>query len=113
MQMQAMVLEADVRESVFYDQTTGAPNPGYTLQLKVLDVESKEKYDCQVREGFPGLDELKELKRQKQPIEVLQQLAAQIKAQVVSLEMQQANLHVLRVKGSKGGFVTLICRLTA
>src|SRR5438105_1114632 len=57
MLLQGLVLSGDVLESTFYDQSTGQPKPGYSVKLTVLDAETDEKYECQVSEGFPSLDQ--------------------------------------------------------
>src|SRR5713101_461711 len=80
--LQGLVLSGDVLESTFYDQSTGQPKPGYSVKLTVLDAETDEKYECQVSEGFPSLDHLKELKQQGQPLEVLQQVAEQLRTEL-------------------------------
>ena len=72
MVLQGLVLSGQVLESTFYDQMTGQPKPGYSVKLTVLDTETDEKYECQVSEGFPTLEQLKELKKQGQPADVLQ-----------------------------------------
>jgi len=78
MLLQGLVLSGDVLESTFFDQVTGLPKPGFSVKLTVLDAETDEKYECQVSEGFASLDQLKELKRQGQSHEVLQQVAEQL-----------------------------------
>ncbi len=52
MLLQAMVLSGKVAESTFYDQVSGLPKPGYTVNLTVLDMDTDEKYECQLTEGF-------------------------------------------------------------
>ena len=89
-------------ESTFYDQATGAPKLGYSVKLTVLDTDTDEKYECQLTDGFPTLEHLKDLKRQGQPADVLRQ--------ELPPKMTQLALEVLRVKG-KSGFMTLVCRL--
>jgi hypothetical protein len=106
--LQGMVLHGDVLESIFYDQATGQPKPGYSVKLTVLDDETAEKYECQLTDGFATLEELKNLKRQGQPIEVLQQLAEQLRAELPA-KMTPVVLHVQRIRG-KGSFMTLVCR---
>jgi hypothetical protein len=110
MLLQAMVLEGDVREQVFYDQVTGAPVPGYAVNMTVLDIQTHEKYQCQITEGFAGLEHLKELRRQKQPVELLREAAEQLRAQLPPI-MTHLTLEVLRIKGKSAAYLTLICRL--
>src|SRR5579875_1699340 len=105
--LQAIVLEGDVREQVYYDQVTGAPTPGYAVNLTVLDAQTHEKYQCQITEGFAGLEQLKDLRRQKQPVEVLREVAEQLKAQLPPM----MTLEVLRIKGKSANYLTLVCRL--
>ncbi len=93
---------------VFYDQVTGVPQPGYSVRLTVLDLDTKEKYECNVSD-YPGLDDIRDLKRQKRPVEELQQRAEQLKAELPPM-MTQLALDVRKVKASKG-FLTLVCRL--
>ena len=71
MDMQGLVLGVDVRDSVFYDQLTGEEKPAYTLVLEVVDmgVKARPKHTCQIQEGYPLVDELKALKKQKRPAE--------------------------------------------
>jgi len=107
--MQGLVLSADVLESTFYDQSTGQPKPGHSIKLTVLDTETDEKYECQINEGFPTLDHLKELKKQGQPLDVLQQVAGQLRTELPP-KMTPLTLEVRRIKG-KAGFMTLVCRL--
>jgi hypothetical protein len=109
MLLQAMVLSGKVLESTFYDQVSGQPKPGYSVNLTVLDVETDEKYECQLTDGFPSLEQLKELKRQGQPAEVLRQVAGQLEAELPP-KMTQLPLQVVRIKG-KSGFQRLVCRL--
>ncbi len=108
MMLNGLVLSGDVLESTFYDQATGAPKHGYTVKLTVLDVETDEKYDCQLTDGFAMLEQLKDLKRQGQPVDVLQQAAAQLRSELPP-KMTQIALEVVRIKG-KNNFLTLVCR---
>jgi len=108
MLLQAMVLSGKVAESTFYDQVSGQPKPGYTVNLTVLDMDTDEKYECQLTEGFPTLEHLKELKRQGQPTDMLRQVAVQLEAELPP-KMSTLALHVLRIKG-KSGFQKLVCR---
>ncbi len=107
--LQGLVLSGDVLESTFYDQSTGQPKPGHSIKLTVLDTETDEKYECQITEGFATLDHLKELKRQGQPLDVLQQVASQLRTELPP-KMTPLTLEVRRIKG-KAGFMTLVCRL--
>jgi hypothetical protein len=109
--LQGLVLGGDVLESTFYDQATGAPKPGYSVKLTVLDTDSNEKYECQLTDGFPSLDQMKELKRQGQPLEVLQAVAEQLRGELPP-KMSPITLHVRRIKG-KNSFLTLVCSFAA
>src|SRR5579863_8566452 len=109
MHLQGLVLSGDVLESTFYDQSTGQPKPGYSVKLTVLDTETDEKYECQLSDGFTSLDQLKELKKQGKPIEVLQQVAARLRGELPP-KMASIALTVRRIKG-KGSFMTLVCCL--
>ena len=107
--LQGMVLSSEVRENVFYDQVTGQPKPGYAVNLKVMDSETDETYQCQVTEGFQTLDYLKDLKKQGATAEVMQQAAAQLQTELPP-KMTPVVLVVQRIKG-KQSFLTLVCRL--
>ena len=107
MLLQGMVLSGQVLESTFYDQMTGQAKPGLSVQLTVLDVETDEKYQCQLSEGFSTLEQLKDLRRQGQPIDI-QQARAQLEAELPP-KMANIPLEVRGIKG-KGGFHTLKCR---
>jgi hypothetical protein len=109
MLLQGLVLSGQVLESTFYDQVTGAPKPGYSVKLTVLDAETDEKYECQLSDGLPSLEQLQELKKQGQPADVLRQVASQLQAELPP-KMSQIALQVRRIKG-KGTFQTLVCRL--
>src|SRR5438067_13658594 len=91
MLLQGMVLSGQVMESTFYDQMTGQPKPGLSVQLTVLDVETDEKYQCQVSEGFSTLEQLKDLRRQGQPTDIQQarlQLGGEPPPKMASIAMQ-------------------------
>ena len=75
-----------------------------------MGVKARPKHTCQIQEGYPLVDELKELKKQKRPAIELQQIADQLKAQATQLELQQVQLEVQQVRAN-GGFSKLICRL--
>jgi hypothetical protein len=107
MLLQGMVLSGQVMESTFYDQLTGQPKPGLSVQLTVLDVETDEKYQCQVSEGFSTLEQLKDLRRLGQAIDI-QQARVQLEGELPP-KMASIALEVRGIKG-KGGFHTLKCR---
>jgi pyruvate/oxaloacetate carboxyltransferase len=114
MDMHGLVLGVDVRDSVFYDQLTGEEKPAYTLVLEVVDmgVKARPKHTCQIQEGYPLVDELKELKKKKAPPAELEMLANELKAQAAQLELQQVQLEVQQVRANSG-FSKLICRLVS
>lgn len=114
MDMHGLVLGVDVRDSMFYDQMTGEGTPAYTLVLEVVDmgIKARPKHTCQIQEGYPLVDELKALKKQKRPAEELVQLAEELKVQAAQLELQHLHLEVQQVRAN-GGFSKLICRLVA
>lgn len=81
----------------------------YSVKLTVLDAETDEKYECQLSDGLPSLEQLQELKKQGQPADVLRQVATQLQTELPP-KMSQIALQVRRIK-SKGTFQTLVCRL--
>jgi hypothetical protein len=109
MLMNAIVINADVQESVFYDQMTGEEKPGYSVELTVLDADTSEKYTCQFSGGFPGLEELKDLKRRNAPNDALRERAAQLK-QELPPQLSSLQLEVLKFKGKQAAFMKLVCR---
>ncbi|GCE28140.1 hypothetical protein KDA_36240 [Dictyobacter alpinus] len=108
MNMNAIVLNADVLESTFYDQMTGAPRQGHSVKLTVIDGDTFEKYECQFSGGFAELEELKQLRQMnatpEQCDEVVNRLRANLPATMTTL-----NFDVVKIKG-KGSFLTLVCR---
>src|SRR3954471_2818392 len=108
--LNAIVLSGGVQESGFFDQLTGVQKPSYTVNLTVLDADTNEKYDCQLTEGFPRLEELKEARRQGAPADVQRQIAAQLEAELPP-KMATLPLEVLKFKGKQAAFIKLVCRL--
>lgn len=100
-----MFLEAKVQTAKVDDKFFSG------LEMIVLDrgVEKRPKYTCRVVRGWPGLDELREMRKQNQPEAALQQAAAQIP---LPAEDQIVHLIVVDVTG-KGSFKTLICEVAA
>src|SRR6266700_3490275 len=96
MLLQGMVLSGQVMESTFYDQLTGQAKPGLSVQLTVLDVETDEKYQCQLNEGFSTLEQLKDLRRLGQHIDI-QQARAQLETELPP-KMSNISLEVRGIK---------------
>lgn len=109
MLLNALVLESDVKENVFYDQMTGTPRPGYSVELTVLDVDTKEKYVCRVNDGITRLEEIKQLSREGQPADVLAQVVDQLR-QELPPEMSRLPLEVLKLTGKSAAYIRLVCR---
>lgn len=110
MLLNAVVVSGDVQESVFYDQGTGAQKPQFVVNLTVLDADTDEKYECQVTEGFPLLEELKDRKRNNEPVDVLRQVADQLRASLPA-KFTPLQLEVVKLKGKQVAFLKLVCRL--
>lgn len=108
--MNAIVLGAGVEQSVFYDQMTGQEKPGYTVAMTVIDMDTKEKYECQVTDGLLGLDELKQLKQRGAPPDVLDQAVGALRA-ALPPDLTRLQLEVLKFKGKSAAFIKLVCRL--
>lgn len=112
MLMNAFVLGADVVEGDYgFDSKTGERNTGFSVELTVVDLETKEKYDCRLIEGFEGLDRLKELRRQHQSLDVQRQEADQLRASLVPLVMSTLFLEVLKFTGKQAAYIKLVCRV--
>ena len=109
MLLHAIVLSGDVPEMVFYDQATGAPKPGYTIRLNVIDVGTDEKYTVQLNDGFAELEEMKQLKSQGAPPDAIREVAERLKA-ALPPKLTPLSLEVLRIKGKNASFLTLVCR---
>src|SRR5690242_11785269 len=98
--LNAVMLSGDVQESVFYDQGTGAEKPQWAVNLTVLDADTDEKFECQVIEGFQLLGDLKEAKNKGAHVDVLRQIADQLRAQLPP-KFTPMQLQVLRFKGKQ------------
>ncbi|HLG77068.1 MAG TPA: hypothetical protein VKV29_09600 [Chthonomonas sp.] len=112
MLLNADVISGEVRETTFFDQGTGAPKPQWVVNMTVLDVDTDEKYDVQITEGFPLLEELKERKRQGEHVDVLRDLASQLEAQLPPRHTPM-QLQVLKLRGKQVAFLKLVCRVVA
>ena len=80
------------------------------IELRVVDrqVEKRPMYTCKLVRGWPGLDELREMrKRNASPQEMTDFVMASIQ---LPQEDQVLDLHVLDVTG-KSQFKTLVCEL--
>ncbi len=107
--MNAQVLEGSVRASTFYDQGTGAPRKGYTVNLKVLDDDTNTTYDVQLSDGFPHFDEMKELRRKGASEDEFGPVVADLEASL-PVKGTKLGLEVLKFKGKTAAFITLVCR---
>ena len=95
MMMNATILDAQVGD--FRDG----------VDVNLYDLDEKETYKGQIVEGLGGLVELRQLKKQGAPLEVLDEAAAQVEMPPV---MQPLPVFVRRVRVNKG-FMKLVCRL--
>ena len=95
MMMNATILDAQVGD--FRDG----------VDVNLYDLDEKETYKGQIVEGLGGLSELRQLKKQGAPLEVLDEAAAQVEMPPV---MQPIPVFVRRVRVNKG-FMKLVCRL--
>ena len=77
------------------------------VDVNLYDLDEKETYKGQIVEGLGGLVELRQLKKQGAPLEVLDEAAAQVEMPPV---MQPLPVFVRRVRVNKG-FMKLVCRL--
>jgi hypothetical protein len=108
--MNAIVLEADVQESTFYDQVTGAPRPGHSVKMTVFDADTHEKYECQFSSGWAELEELKQYRQQGGTPEQYEDAMNRLRQNLPG-ELSRFEFEVARIKG-KGSFLTLVCRLS-
>ena len=109
MLLNAVVVSGEVSEYKDFDPRTGSEQAGYSVKLTVLDADTDEKYVCQLTDGFDLLETLKEMKRQKHPIDDLRQVAAQLEAQLPA-KFTMLQLEVLRLKGKSAQYLTMVCR---
>ena len=77
------------------------------VDVNLYDLDEKEIYKAQITEGLAGLVELRQLKKQNAPLDVLEDAASQVEMPPV---MQPIGVYVRRVKVNKG-FMKLVCRL--
>ena len=112
MRLNAIVLGTDVSQSKFFDQVTGAPRLGFTVNVTVLDADTDEKYECQLTDGFARLDEIKELRRQGAPDDALVQVADVLRGELASQmpKMSTYSFDVLKFKGKSASYIKLVCR---
>ncbi len=108
--LNAILLNAEVVPSTFFDQVTGAQKTSYALNMTVFDADTDEKYECQVAEGLPRLDELKEARRRGEPPQVQEHLADALQAELPP-KMTPLTLEVVKLKGKSAAFIRLVCRL--
>ena len=111
MKMQALLLSAEVGEISLHDISTGEYKPGFGVSAKVVDIEAGETYNCQIADGLAGQDDLKAARKSNQPTAVMQQVAANVQAQLPA-PMTRMMLNVKKIKSSKG-FMTLVCSVEA
>src|SRR5690242_18548310 len=110
MLLNAIVIGGEVPESKFYDSIMGAEKIGHVVELRVLDADTTENHVCQCPVDFPGLEELKQLRQQGAPADVLRQRAAQLKANELPQQFATMRLEVLKLKGKQAAFLKLVCR---
>ncbi len=85
----------------------------HTLDVVVTDKDvmklggGRPQYSCRIVRGWPGLEEVQQLKKAKQPDAVLQQAAMAIP---LPQEDQVLPLVVLDITG-KAGYKTLVCEV--
>ncbi len=110
--LNAEILSAEVGESTFYDQVTGAPRLGFTVTATVLDADTNEKYEVQLTDGFARLNEIKELRRQGAADDALRQVADTFRNELVTQmpRMSRSTLEVLKFKGKSAQYIKLVCR---
>jgi hypothetical protein len=106
--LNGLVISADVQEMTFYDQVTGAPRPGFSVVVTVIDEDEGERYECQFTEGFPLLEELKQAARQGASPEELEAIKGQLQQQLPQ-KMDRFPIRVKKVKSK--GFVRLSASL--
>jgi hypothetical protein len=95
MYMNASILDAQV--GGFFDG----------VEVNLYDLDEKETYKGLITDGLVGLADLRQLKKQNQPLEVLQEAASRVELPPV---MQPVPVYVRRVKVNKG-FMKLVCRM--
>ena len=80
------------------------------VDVDLWDEDEKVMYKGQIVEGLPGLDDLRQLKKQNAPLDQLEAVAAQIAMPPLRVPVA---LSVKRAKVNKAGFLTMVCRLEA
>ncbi len=110
--LNAEILGTEVSESTFYDQVTGAPRLGFTVNVTALDADTNEKYELQLSNGFTRLDEIKDLRRQGAADDALRQVADMLRNELVDQmpRMSRTAFEVLKFKGKSASYIKLVCR---
>lgn len=103
MRMDAQVTKVEVKKFSAFDPKTGAPDPGYILQMTVTDLDTNDTHQCSLNEGF-GLENLRQARKLKAPEPERDQIAAQVEAAAKALEGQRVMLVVGKPRAK--GFVT-------
>ena len=103
LRMDALVNKVEVKKFQAFDPKTGAPDPGYILQMTVTDVDTNDTHQCSFNEGF-GLEELRQARKLKAPEAERDQLAGQVEAAAKPMEGQRVMLVVGKPRAK--GFVT-------
>ena len=109
MLLNAVVLSGDVNERGYYNQLTGALEPGYAVTLSVIDADTDEKLTVQLTDGFVELEHLKQLRKQNAAVEDMRAVAEQLRA-ALPPKFSTLPLEVLRLKGKSAQYITLVCR---
>jgi len=110
--LNAIVLETGVSKSKFFDQVSGAPRFGFTVNVTVLDADTNEKYEAQLTDGFARLNEIKELQRQGASDDALDEVASLFRTELAQQmpKMSTYIFDVLRFKGKTAQYIKLVCR---
>ena len=103
MRLDAVISKVEVKKFAAFDPKTGAPDPGYILQVTATDMDNNESHQCSFNEGF-GLENLKLARKEKKPEVERDVLAAQVEQQAKQMEGQRLMLVVGKPRAK--GFVT-------
>ncbi len=105
MRLYGVVDKVEMKKFPAFDQKTGVPDPGYILQMMVMDLDDKRVYhQCSFDKGF-GLEDLQAARKAKASEAERDQLATRVEAEARKMEGQRVQFVIGKVRSK--GFVSL------
>jgi hypothetical protein len=110
--LRALVVGSSIQWSTFYDQLKGTPRTDCSANVVVLDMDTKEKYECLFPDEFATLEQMKQALGRGAPQEEIDDLADRLRGELPQ-EMERLTLEVLRFRGKQAAFIKLVCRMAS